>query len=103
MDFCSDYDRALAEHGPPTLFLRTIEHKWRCMPDLTRDGWERNPDMERDPAHVLLRDTATGYVTRAYVTGRALLLNHPRATATYYDDEASADSAYKELGRPPVT
>lgn len=103
MEFLHDYDRAAAESGPPSVFLLTHEGLWRLMPDLTRDGWVR---LERTPAreegHGLMRDRATGYVTRVFTTGRALFEDHPRVDCTWFGSESEALAAYEALGRPPL-
>lgn len=101
--FAQDYDAAAAEFGPPAIFLLTHEHTWRLMPDLTRDGWvrlERTP--ERDIGHGHLRDHATGFVTRVYTTGKALMEDHPRASITWFESAEQSAQAYAALGRPPL-
>ena len=103
MQFCSPYDEAVAASGPPSIFLRTLEGVWRVQPDLSRDGCER---LKRVPArqegHGLMTDTATGFVTAVYTTGRSLFEDHPRVTVKWFASEAEAAAALDALGRPPV-
>ncbi len=108
MTFCSPFDRELAEHGPPSVFVRSPELEWRVEPDLSRDGWERLRRREeplvpaRRPAHVLVRDRDTGFVSWFYVTSVDLLFEHPRLDHRVYESEESCRAAFEALGRAPV-
>lgn len=108
MNFCSPFDRDMAASGPPAVFVRSPEQEWRVEPDLSRDGWERLGRREeplvpqRSPAHVLVRDRATGFVSWLYVTSTDLLLDHPRLDHRVYDDADTAGLALEALGPCPV-
>lgn len=103
MQFCSAYDEAVAASGPPSIFLRTLEGLWRVQPDLSRDGCERLKRVpERVEGHGLMTDTATGFVTAVYTTGRDLFEDHPRVTVEWFDSEAAATAALEAMGRPTV-
>ncbi len=107
MNFCSPFDRDMAEQGPPALFLRSPELEWRLDADLSRDGWERlrqrsEPQTpRRQPAHVLVRDRSTGIVSWFYVTSTDLLEGHPRLDHRVYPSEESAGQAFADLGPVP--
>ena len=103
MEFVSDYDRETAENGVPSIFLRDSDGLWKVESNLTRDCWERTHPAMRHEGHGLLRDRATGFVTQVYVTGRALLEDHPRADITWFDSEADARGALQALGSPPLS
>ena len=106
MHLCSPFDEALAQHGPPAVFVRDMEGQLRAEPDLSRDGWERCrargvvPTL--DPSFALVRDRATGFVSLCFVSGRALLEAHTRADVRFYPSEEEAQAALTALGRPPV-
>ena len=103
MQFCSEYDEALAASGPPSVFLRTLEGFWRVEPNIARDGCERLKQVpERIEGHGLMRDTATGFVSRIYTTGRGLFDGHPRVELTWCPTEQDADEAFAALGNPPI-
>jgi len=94
----------MAEGGPPAIFLRSPEGDWRLEADLTRDGWERLRRREppltpaRSPAHVLVIDRATGFVSWFYVTGLDLLLDHPRLEVQVCEGEEDAAERHRALG-----
>ncbi|MCB9759422.1 MAG: hypothetical protein H6739_06245 [Alphaproteobacteria bacterium] len=102
--FCNPFDAALAAAGPPAVFTRTADGEWRIAPDLSRDCWERTgPEPALlDPAHALVRDRATGFVSWWFVTARKLLADHPRVDVVLFDTGAQARAALEALGRPPV-
>lgn len=101
--FSSRLDAHLAEHGPPAVFVRTHDGEWRFDDAWTRDCWERQEGVvDRAPAFVLLRDRATGFVSRLWTSGRGLLRDHPRADVLLLDDEASAEALLASLGTPPL-
>lgn len=103
MRFCSPYDLALAETGPATIFLRTLEGLWRVQPDLSRDGCERLKRVpERDEGYGLMTDRATRFVTPVFTTSLALFEDHPRVDVQWFEDEAAMDEALLALGRPPL-
>lgn len=104
MDTCSRYDTAMLESGPPSVFVRTHEQLWRVEPDITRDCWERlsGRDFTRDPRHALVRDRATGFVSWWYLTSPALLDEHPRLDARFFESAEAAEQALVALGRPPI-
>lgn len=102
MEFVSDYDRETADNGVPSIFLRDPDGLWKLEANLTRDCWERTRPSMRHVGHGLLRDRATGFVTQVYVTGRALLEDHPRADITWFDSEDDARRALHALGSPPL-
>ncbi|MCB9741672.1 MAG: hypothetical protein H6741_02085 [Alphaproteobacteria bacterium] len=102
MDFANPFDAALAQGGAPAIFVLNDEGAWKLAHMLTRDAWERQGSAERDPCFALVRDSATGFVSLWYSTGRALLEGHPRAELRFFEDGAAAAEALAALGRPPV-
>lgn len=102
-EFVHTFDHTVALVGPPCVFLLTIEGAWRVEPDLSRDGWVRLDRVpERDPAYGLMRDRATGWVTRIYCTGRDLFLDHPRVDVTWFDSADAMYAAYDAIGPLPL-
>lgn len=101
--FADAFDQALAEAGPPALFTHSPDGELKLDLIKTRDAWDRlaHPP-ERDPAHCLLRDEATGYVQYVLATSRALVAEHPRASVVTFDSAGAALEALAELGSPPV-
>jgi hypothetical protein len=101
-------DALAAEKGIPSLFLLDHEHNWRLESDLTRDAYQRlqltggNTQPDRDPAYALFTDSNSRYVTRFFTTARALLQDHPRGTAIFFENEAAVNAAYQAIGRPPL-
>ena len=102
--FSTPFDAALAGEGPPSLFTVNARGELRLDPDRTRDGWNRcEPEIpDHETCHVLLRDRATGWVQYVLVTGRALVVDHPRADVRFFDDQASALVALAALGPLPL-
>jgi len=103
MEFVSTYDEVMATRGPPGIFLRDPDGLWKFDSDLSRDCWERAAPLEREPGFGLLRDESTGFNTPVFVTGRALLSDHPRATVRWFDDLDALMEALADLGSPPCS
>lgn len=103
LTFCNPFDAAVAQSGPPAVFVPDAEGLWRLEPDLCRDAWQRLGQLPApDPAYALLRDRATGYVSLLWTGSRALLEGHPRAEARFYPSEAEARAARAAVGAPYV-
>ena len=101
--FCSPFDEALAQSGPPALFLPDRDGLFRFDPEWTRDAWERltvAPAFAR--CWVLVRDRDTGFINLVLSTSPALLEVHPRADTRTFLDEAEARAALEHYGRPAV-
>lgn len=103
MEFCSPFDEALANGGPPGVFLFDPEGALRFQPTWTRDVYGRAPGTH---AHawtwLLARDKATGFVQLVLVTSPTLLTEHPRLQLRVF---ASIEAARAELatwGRPAI-
>jgi hypothetical protein len=100
--FCSAFDAALADAGPPALFLEDPEGRLRFDPEWTRDAWGRTPAVRPGRCWALARDADSGYVQIVLSTSPDLVLHHPRATFRAFDAEAPARAALAALGRPPI-
>jgi len=106
--YASPMDALAAEQGIPSLFLLDHENHWRLESDLTRDAYQRlelaggNTQPDRDAAYALFTDNHSRFVTRFFTTARALLENHPRGTAAFFENEEAVNTAYSALGRPPL-
>lgn len=103
MQFCSEFDAALAEAGPPAVFLPDRNGDLRFDPSWTRDCWGRAPGPHAH-GHVwlLARDRASGFVQLVFVTSPTLLAEHPRLDLRAFPDPAAAREALDVLGVPPV-
>ncbi len=101
MIFCSPFDRALAENGPPAVFQLNRDGEWRFEPEWTRDVWERSPGPHRKgTVFVVLRDSDTAFLSLLMVTSPDLLTSHPRGEVRTYADFESARSARETIGPP---
>jgi len=106
--YASPMDALAAEKGIPSLFLLDHEGNWRLESDLTRDAYQRlelaggDTQPKWDAGYALFTDSKSRFVTQIFTTSRALLENHPRGTAEFFDTEESANTAYLSLGRPPL-
>jgi hypothetical protein len=101
-------DRRLALEGPPSIFILDHEQKWRFDASLTRDGTQRldqsvsGSQADLDWAFVLLRDRATGFVSRMMTTGRGLFEGHTRADPRFFATEDEFNTAWEEIRELPV-
>lgn len=103
MKFATAFDEALANSGPPAVFLPDREGLLRFDADWTRDCWERAPgELSAGWTWVLLRDRATRFVNLLLVTSPALLASHPRADARLYATLDDAMAALAAFGSPPL-
>ena len=103
MQFATAFDEALAQSGPPAVFLPDREGLLRFDADWTRDCWERvEGPMAAGWTWVLLRDRATRFVNLLLVTAPALLAAHPRADVRAYTSFDEAAAALAAFGRPPL-
>ena len=102
--FCSPFDDALAEQGPPAVFLLDREGDWRFAPNWTRDAWNGTGEGGLHHARwVLARDRDSGFVQMLLCTGTLLLREHPRHDLRHYETEAAARAARAAYGSPPVS
>lgn len=103
MQFATAFDEALAQSGPPAVFLPDREGLLRFDADWTRDCWERaEGPMSAGWTWVLLRDRATRFVNLLLVTSPALLAAHPRADVRVYATFDEVSAALAAFGRPPL-
>ena len=103
LEFCDDWDRQLAESGPPALFTQDPDGQLRLAPDRTRDARRHSTGpFEPGLRHCLFRDRATGLVHYGLSTSPGLCNGHPRLEVRVYPDQESALQALSALGRPPV-
>lgn len=103
MQFCSEFDAALAEAGPAAVFLPDRNGDLRFEPSWTRDAWGRAPGPhEHGRVWLLARDRASGFVQLVFVTSPTLLAEHPRLDLRAFSDEASARAALEAVGVPPI-
>lgn len=103
MQFCSEFDAALAETGPAAVFLPDRNGDLRFEPSWTRDCWGRKPGPhERGRVWMLARDRASGFVQLVFVNSSTLLVEHPRLDLRVYPDAASARAALEAYGIPPI-
>jgi hypothetical protein len=107
--YCTPFDQALAEEGPPAVLLHDAEGLLRFDAEWTRDAWQRvHPDdrtvgpTERGWRWVLATDRATGFSWVVLVTSPELLRHHPRMTCVHHPDRVEAFAALHALGVPPV-
>ena len=112
MHLCSPFDEALAQHGPPAVFVRDMEGQLRAEPDLSRDGWERCRSRgvvpTLDPSFALVRDRATGFVSLCFVIGFPVLepgktapLKLPAVWPARISETAPASTAKGRSTPPP--
>jgi hypothetical protein len=100
--FATPFDRALAEAGPPAIFLRDREGGWRFDAQWTRDAWGRVSEPARcDGVFHVARDRASGFHLVVLATGD-LLGGHPRLDVVAVASEADADARLAGLGAVPV-
>jgi len=103
MLFCSPFDEALAQGGPPAVFLLDRDRRLRFQPEWTRDAWGRHPEAsEHEAAWFVVRDCGSGFVQAVFVTSPVLLQGHPRVQARRVQSESHALQALAELGAPPI-
>lgn len=101
--FCSPFDAALAERGPPAVFLLDREGDWRFAPNWTRDAWNvSGDDGERGTRWVLARDHDSGFIQFLLCTGVDLLREHVRHDLRHYATETEAREARAAFGSPPI-
>lgn len=106
--YCSPMDERLAIEGPPGIFILDHEQKWRFDASLTRDGTQRlhqtvaGSQAELDWAFVLLRDRATGFVSRMMTTGKGLFDGHTRVDPRFFATEGDFDAAWGCISELPV-
>ena len=100
--YCSPFDQALAESGPPGVFLLDTDGALRFHLTWTRDAWGRAPGPHaHNPVWLLLRDRGSGFVQLAYVTSDTLIPEHPRADVRRYAGRDEAEAARAAFGSPP--
>ena len=93
LDFIEDFDRLLAESGPPAVFTINQEGVLQLDPMRTRDFRKQNgPPFHHEACHCLLVDHATGWPQYALITSSGLC-SHPRAHVFRFSNEAAALSA----------
>ena len=103
MDFCDPFDRALAETGPPCIFLPDREGFLRFDADWSRDCWTRSEaPLAPGWRWVLLRDADTGFVQLILATAANLLVAHPRGQVRSFAELEDALAAVQAFGRPPL-
>ncbi len=101
--FSSEFDRLLADGGPPAIFLFDREGSLRLEPGWTRDAWSRDPGPHAfAPCWTLCRDRGTGYVQIVLSTSPTLLAGHPRQDTRVYADLSAAREARDALGPVPI-
>ena len=104
LKFCSTYDEALAQEGPPAVFLLDKRGAWRFDPEWSRDSWLRSPGPHaRGMSFRLWRDTNTGYVLLLMVSSETLLTQHPKGQIRIYGTLKEAEEARSRFGEPPVS
>ena len=80
MEFLDDYDKMLAEKGPPAIF--TLNYEGCLQFDLfrSRDITRQNPNpQKREWCHCVYIDTATGWPQYLLSTSPDLCVQHQRA------------------------
>ena len=103
MNFCTEFDRSLAQHGPAAIFLRDHKQTLRCNFQWTRDVWEWSPGPHAiDWTWTLVRDRETRFVTLMLVTSPTLLTEHTKMDIRTYPSEEEALTALSEFGSPPI-
>jgi len=101
LNFCSPFDAALAEMGPPAIFQIDRDGEWRFEPEWTRDVWERSPGPHRKgTVYVVLRDSDTSFLSLLMVTSPDLLTSHPRGEVRIYPSFDEALQARERVGPP---
>ena len=90
LGFIEDFDRILAETGPPAVFTINQEGVLQLDPMRTRDFRKQNsPPFHHEACHCVLVDHATGWPQYALITSPGLCSN-PRAEVKRFPDEAAA-------------
>lgn len=97
MEFCSEFDAALARGGPPAIFLPDREKRLRFDAQWTRDAWGR---CEGEPAAgwtwVLARDRDSGFLFVVLSTSPDLLASHPRLDVRAFESLEKAEAALQD-------
>ena len=90
LDFIDDFDRDLAEGGPPAIFTINNEGVLQLDPMRTRDFRKQNtPPFRSGTCHCVLVDHATGWPQYALITSAGLSRN-TRAEVLQFPDPATA-------------
>lgn len=91
MELASPFDEQLLREGPLAFFTLDSQGRVRLDAERTRECWLLTPvPAERDIAHFVLTDRATGVRMYALVAHPALATCQPRADAERFPDYASA-------------
>jgi len=103
VEYASPFDEALAQQGPPAVFLPDRHGKWRLHGEWTRSALNRDPGPHAFGwTWTLLRDHHSGFVVLALVTSPTLVASHPRMDVRVYPSLAEAEAARAALGVPPL-
>jgi len=103
VDFCSNFDEALANNGPAAVFLLDQEGKLRFDARWTRDNWGRAPGPhEIRWRWTLFRDRRSGFVFLALVTSPTLIEVHPRLEIQSFGTYEQAVTMKNSYGNPPI-
>ncbi len=100
--FKTPFDEAMADVGPPAVFVRDPAGSWKLEATWTRDAWGRVPAPVRERVHAVLRDRATGMLVPILATGAGLFDDHPRLEVRTFQDEAAMWAFYVGAGSPPI-
>ncbi len=104
LGYASPFDAALAESGPPGVFLTDRHGLWRLHGEWTRSAYNRAPGPHAFGwTWTLCRDRVSGFVVLVLVTSPTLLTEHPRMDVRTFPDRASAEAARAAWGQPPIT
>lgn len=103
MDFASPFDAALADAGPPAVFLPDRHGLFRFHGEWTRSAYNRDPGPHPFGwTWTLLRDRQMGFVVLALVTSPTLVSSHPRMDVAVYPSREAAEAARAAWGTPPL-
>ncbi|MFZ5477176.1 MAG: hypothetical protein ACOZNI_10410 [Myxococcota bacterium] len=105
MKFASEFDARAFHDGPPAMFTMDVRGELRVDPERTREIGLLGPlPAEREVAHYVLVDRATGVKMYALVTHPSLAERQPRADARRCasHDEAVAEVAAQWVSRRPA-